>query len=576
MTTKHLCRKLHALVTGHEDWLMGSILHYAIEHGYAAYTSTLVEPWRLSICGLSGPLLEALARNQDNLELNPDEDYSQDAIATFGILEAKRHRRRGISIAMFMGLFKYYRQVYLDLLDKGDFSLEEKSWCGTYLHRFFDRIELGLCSEWVSGSDAGRIAELQAANRQMTNEKNKYLTLFESLSQPVILLSATGILDRINQAAAEWLHVTDNRYYSIASDIDETNLSLQGKRYDELFPWLQGILEMLSQERQVIVEHRSIVQESKQLEIDVLCSAMCDISRKFSGYVLVFSDHTREYHLIAKLEDMQVKLETSNRRLEQFADSASHDLREPLRMVSSYVDLLALRYKGKLDAKADTFIEYARDGAIRMQAMIDSLLNLSHVQTSGEPLRKVAMERVVQAVLASLQARVREKGADIVVEPLPEVWADETQMMMLMQNLIANAMKFQKDFPIRIRIFSRQDEGMWVVGVEDNGIGIAAEDREHIFQAFKRLHTREEYEGMGLGLAICQAIVERHQGRIWVEPALKQGSVFCFSLPRRSADFGNRSISFPNQDANVKASEQRQDSTDTSGEQPHSVVVNEA
>ncbi len=538
MMSEGLRQKLHGLVTEHEDWLMQAILRYAIDYGYSAYTSTLAEPWRLSICGLSGPLLEALGHEREDLALGPDEDYGLDGIAAFGILEAKRHRLRGISIAMFMGLFKYYRQSYLDLLELGAFSAEEKGWCGTYLHRFFDRIELGLCSEWVSGSDAERITELQAANRRMTNEKNKYLTLFESLSQPAFLLGADGVLDRMNEAAAEWLQLTDNRFYSIAPDIDAINRSLQGKRYDEIFPWLQGIPEMLNQEMKVVVEHRAVVQGGKKLEIDVLCSAMVDISLKFSGYVLVLADKSREYHLIADLQDTQAKLEVSNRRLEQFAYSASHDLREPLRMVSSYVDLLGQRYKGRLDARADTFIDYARDGALRMQAMIDSLLELSHVQTSGGPLKTVDMAQVVEKVLASLQVRVREKGADIVVDPLPEVWADETQMLMLMQNLIGNALKFQKDSPPRIRIFSRQDDGQWLIGVEDNGIGVAARDRGHIFQAFRRLHTRDEYEGMGLGLAICQAIVERHQGRIWLEPAPEQGTIFYFALPRRSADPG--------------------------------------
>lgn len=536
MLKEHLCEKLHHLVAEHEDWLMESILRYAIEFGYSAYTSTLAEPWRLSICGLSKQLLEVLGQSQDNLELNPDEDYSRDSIAAFGILEATRHRQRGISIAMFMGLFKYYRQSYLDLLERSDLSPEEKSWSSTYIHRFFDRIELGLCSEWVSGSDAARVAELQAANREMTNEKNKYLTLFESLSQPVILLNADGVLDRMNQAAAEWLLVTDNRYYSIAPDIDAINRSLQGKHYGELFPWLQGVPEALNHERQVIVEHRALVKAGKQLEIDVLCSAMCDISRKFSGFILVFSDHTREYNLITELQDIQTKLEVSNRRLEQFAYSASHDLREPLRMVSSYMDLLAQRYKGKLDANADTYIGYARDGAFRMQAMIDSLLNLSKIHASCEPLKAVCLEHLVKTVIISLQERIREKGADIVVDSLPEVWADETQMMMLLQNLIGNALKFQKDSAPRISIFSRQDDGKWVIGVEDNGIGIDAHGREYIFQAFRRLHTREEYEGMGLGLAICQAIIERHQGRIWLEPAAEQGTVFYFSLPKNSLD----------------------------------------
>jgi PAS domain-containing protein len=243
---------------------------------------------------LSKPLLDALGRNHDTLELSPDEDYTHDAIAAFGILEAKRHRQRGVSIAMFMGLFKYYRQSYLDLLDQGELNPEEKSWAANYLHRFFDRIELGLCSEWTTSSDAERMTELQAASRLMTNEKNKYLTLFESISQPVILLDANGILDRINQAAARWLQIADNRYYSIDS-IDAVNASLQGKRYDAIFPWLRGFLENLDENRTVVTEHRSIPLNQQQLEIEVLCSAMCDVSRKFNGYVSLSQNHCQSF-----------------------------------------------------------------------------------------------------------------------------------------------------------------------------------------------------------------------------------------------------------------------------------------
>lgn len=288
---------------------MARILHYALERGYSAYTSTLIEPWRLSISGLSKPLMDALGNNKDSLELSPDADYTNDAIAAFGILEAKRHRQRGISIAMFLGLFKYYRQSYLDLLSEGGLTTEEITWAVNYLHRFFDRIELGLCSEWTSNSDVERIDELQKANRIMTNEKNKYLTLFESISQPVILLDEHGIVDRINQAAAQWLKITDNRFYSIDS-------------IDAIFPWLQGFLENLDDNRKMVTEHRRLETNEQPLEIDVLCSVLCDISRKFNGYVLVFFDRTHEYKLISDLQHMHIQLLQAS-RLESIGQLAS-------------------------------------------------------------------------------------------------------------------------------------------------------------------------------------------------------------------------------------------------------------
>ncbi len=534
MIDKHLALKLHGLISDNEDRLMQSILHSAIDRGYSAYTSTLVEPWRLSICGLSAPLLEALTQQPLSLELHPDEDYSLDAIADFGIHEARLHRRRGISIATFLGLFKYYRQAYLDLLEIGDFTLAEKSRCTNFLHRYFDRIELGLCGEWIAGSDAERISELQASNRTMTNEKNKYLTLFESLSHPVVLLTKDGFFDRLNGAAAEWLQLAGNRFYAITPDADAINCSLHGKYYTEIFPWLDGCTEKLSDAHKMITLHRRVTLWDKHFDVDVLCSAMVDISEKFSGYVLVFSDLTREYKLISDLRITQTKLETSNRRLEQFAYSASHDLREPLRMVNSYLQLLAEQYQGKLDAKADMYIHYSRDGALRMQDMIDSLLDLSRLHIDGKSLKKISMNKVVASALAGLQDRIEKTAANIVFDTLPAVWADKTQMIQLMQNIIGNSLKYNKNSAMKIKISAKQDDGAWVFSVQDNGIGIDEKDHERIFRVFSRLHTREEYEGTGLGLAICQAIVERHLGRIWVTSAPGGGAIFSFSLPENS------------------------------------------
>jgi len=510
---------------------MARILNYAAQNGYVAYTSTLAEAWRLSIHGLSASLLDALSRIDTGLELHPDEDYTHDSITLFGIQEAKRHRQRGISIGMFMGLFKYYRQGYLDLVESIELSYLEKSRIINFFHRFFDRIELGLCSEWVAGSDAERIVELQATNRTMTNEKNKYLTLFESLSQPVILLDQKGTVARINQAAAEWLNVLDDRHYSIDDDLTAINRNLQGKCFDTIFPWLQEILHKVDTSHKTIVEHHRIRLDNRYREMDVLCSAMCDVSQKFDGFVLVFSDRSKEYDLIAELQTTQTQLTASNKRLEQFAYAASHDLREPLRMISSYLELLLEQYAVHLDERGNRFLHHARSGASRLQAMIDSLLDLSRLHSSGRDVQRIPMAKVVASAIEGMKERIRETSAEINIGNLPEVLVDKTQMILVMQNLISNAIKFHKGLRPTVSISGRRKMQDWLIAVEDNGIGIGATDRERIFQAFARLHSHQEYEGTGLGLAICQAIIERHGGRIWVESAAGGGSVFYFSLP---------------------------------------------
>lgn len=246
----------------------------------------------------------------------------------------------------------------------------------------------------------------------------------------------------------------------------------------------------------------------------------------------------RTADLLAKTQE----LARSNAELEQFAYIASHDLREPLRMVSSYTQLLAKRYRGKLDSDADEFIEFAVDGARRMQTLIDDLLSLARVGTRGRPLVKVAAQEALDRALAQLGKMIEENSAVISNDALPWVMADEAQLVQLFQNLIGNAIKYRREktpcvniTAVPVQEFAGKVAGpikerMWVFSVSDNGIGIPPEQYERIFVIFQRLHTRGAYPGNGIGLAICRRIIERHGGRIWVESGPEKGSTFYFTL----------------------------------------------
>ena len=235
----------------------------------------------------------------------------------------------------------------------------------------------------------------------------------------------------------------------------------------------------------------------------------------------------------AQLEETLKELERSNKELEQFAYIASHDLQEPLRMVSSYVQLLSRRYKGKLDSDADDFIFYAVDGATRMQAMIQSLLTYSRVGSKGKPFEQVDCETVLDQALSNLAIIIEENKALVSHDPIPTVMADDLQLVQLFQNLIGNAIKYNdKDSP-QIHVSAEQKDDEWVFSVADNGIGIDPDYRDQIFQIFSRLHAKE-YSGTGIGLAVCKKIVERHGGRIWVESEAGEGSTFYFTIPVKS------------------------------------------
>lgn len=231
--------------------------------------------------------------------------------------------------------------------------------------------------------------------------------------------------------------------------------------------------------------------------------------------------------LTRSLED----LERSNKELGEFAYIASHDLQEPLRKMASFSDLLGKRYRQQLDERADKYLGYIADGAARLQRLINDLLSFSRVGRADFTLMPANLEDVLQETLIDMQQLLNETGAEIHCGPLPTLKVNPFHLRQLFQNLISNGIKFRGDHPPRIHISARQEDGEWVISVQDNGIGFASQYAEQIFEVFKRLHTKEAYPGTGIGLAICKKIVERHGGRIWAESEPGRGSTFYFTIP---------------------------------------------
>jgi signal transduction histidine kinase len=231
------------------------------------------------------------------------------------------------------------------------------------------------------------------------------------------------------------------------------------------------------------------------------------------------------------LFNLNEKLLSSNNDLQQFAYIASHDMQEPLRMISSFTQLLSQRYSDKLDKDGQEFIHYIVDGAKRLQNQINDLLTLSRIQTKGNEFILVDMQKVLKQVIKNLKISINAKNGHITNDVLHSVNADEGQMIQLLQNLLENALKYCNDTP-EIHVSSKEEDNYYLFSVKDNGIGIEQKYRERIFQIFQRLHSRETFEGTGIGLAICKRIIERHKGKIWVESDLGKGSKFYFTIPK--------------------------------------------
>jgi PAS domain S-box-containing protein len=266
--------------------------------------------------------------------------------------------------------------------------------------------------------------------------------------------------------------------------------------------------------------------------VSLRISAIKDINGRVTGASKIVRDITEQKHTEGRLQKLLTELERSNRELEQFAYVASHDLQEPLRMVASYTQLLEQRYSDKLDDDAREFINYAVDGARRMQRLINDLLEFSRVSTRGRRLEAMDANEVLGTVRANLTAAIEDAGALVTNGELPSVMGDRTQLGQLLQNLIGNAIKFRGAALPHVHIAAREGADEWVLTVKDNGIGIAPEYFDRIFVIFQRLHATADYPGTGIGLAVCKRIVERHGGRIWVESQPGNGATFSFTIPK--------------------------------------------
>jgi PAS domain S-box-containing protein len=279
------------------------------------------------------------------------------------------------------------------------------------------------------------------------------------------------------------------------------------------------------------VETRWRTRDGAVLDI-LLSSSPVDLSRPHEDVVFNALDITRLRESERALESYMDDLQRSNEELQRFAYVASHDLQEPLRSIVSFSQLLERRYKGKLDEDADDYIGFIVEGGNRMQRLIEDLLQLSRVETKGRPLAPTDTGEVVADALRLMDASIREAGSTVAVGEMPTVMADAAQLAQVFQNLLGNALKYRRpDVPPEIRITAERAGAFWRFAVQDNGIGIEAEYFDRIFVIFQRLHTREEYEGTGIGLAVVRKIVERHGGRVGVESIPGEGSTFSFTLP---------------------------------------------
>jgi PAS domain S-box-containing protein len=371
-----------------------------------------------------------------------------------------------------------------------------------------------------------------AAERHLAQMESRYRGLLEAAPDAMVLVTAAGAIVLVNLEAERMFgyvreELIGKSVATVIPDVWAFPVALGERCRDAV----EANRDASGDEIGAAVEARAVRKDGSGLPIELALSVLGGGEEPL--VTVAIRDITARRASESRLLDTVAELNRSNEELGHFANIASHDLQEPLRMIASYTQLLARRYKGKLDTDADEYIAFAVDGAVRMQRLIQDLLSYSRVGTDGKLLASTSSEDALSQAISNLRKAIEDSGAQVTHDPLPEVRADEGQLVQLFQNLVGNAIKYQRAGVPQIHISSVQttaDSAKWMFSVHDNGLGIDPKYFDRIFGMFQRLHKREEFEGTGIGLAICKKIVERHGGNISVESRPGEGSTFRFGL----------------------------------------------
>jgi len=423
---------------------------------------------------------------------------------------------------------------------------ESGLWEGELIQVTRDGVPVTVASSWTLIKDErGNASAILEISSDVTERKKAELALAESEAKLRITFAtmADGIvIAQLNET------VTDCNE-AILRLTQRSREEIIGKPFEDLIP--PQFRSLIPDARKLLVgaiflrtepsnEKKETVRTDSQLlrkngervDIETNISLIEDASGQPAAFLIVARDVTERKQMEHQLDSILADLQRSNAELEQFAYVTSHDLQEPLRMITSYIQLIEEDYKGKLDADADQYIAFAVEGAKRMHTLINDLLAYSRVGTRGEPFLPTSMSSALSAAIANLDVAIEENHAVITHDELPTVLGDEAQLIQLFQNLLGNAIKFRSEDTPMIHVGVEETNDDWVFSVRDNGIGIDMKHAERIFVVFQRLHAREEYAGTGIGLAVVKKMVERHGGHIWVESEPANGSTFYFTLPK--------------------------------------------
>ena len=522
---------LRDLLLSHEDWLIYRVIDYAKANDYSQYTPTLVSAWRESVVGLRDALVRALDEHPEPLPMPADHDYCADPYTRFAVDSARRHRARGVTLALFLGLTKFFRLTFLDLIDEAHWPEADTCRARELVARYFDRVELAIAIDWASLSENQKITEVQDKNRALANEKDKYLTIFESLEDPVFVLDEANRIENMNAVA--W------RLFGVENDPGELYYRPEGASAA-----LEAVAAHLDPSRLIDGASLALQTSTGECFFDVRRRDILDICDKYAGSVVILNDVTSHKRALRVAEE-------ANRAKSAFLATMTHELRTPLNGVLGAMRLI--RDEGLTDAQNEFADTIERSGE-RLLGVIDNVLDYSRIEAGRIEIERApfALSEMLGGVLAIVRPRAIESGIRLTLDCLVPGNAhrlgDTGKIQQVLLNLVGNAMKFAPGGSVAIGVRPVNGHPARLrFEVADDGIGVDAAALPQLFEPFRQIHphTTDRGQGAGLGLAISRALITGMGGEIGARRRRECGSRFWFELDLPPAKSSRREEETP-------------------------------